>query len=47
MQKAGFFLVGAPLITLRMVFRELLRGNPGAIVGSVRGLIEALRTTRS
>jgi len=46
MQKAGFFLVGAPLIALRMVFRELLRGNPGAIVGSVRGLIEALRTTR-
>ena len=42
-QKAGFFLVGAPWIALRMVFRELRRGNPGAIVGSVRGFIEAMK----
>jgi len=45
-QKAGFFLVGAPLIAMRMVFRELLRGNPGAIVGSIRGMVEALRGSR-
>jgi GT2 family glycosyltransferase len=44
-QKAGFMLFGAPLIALRMAFRELGRGNPGALVGSARGLIEALRDT--
>ena len=43
LQKAGFYAIGAPLIATRMVFRELLRGNPGAIVGSVRGMIESLR----
>jgi len=42
-QRAGFFVVGAPLIAIRMAYRELRRGNPGAIVGSVRGLIEALK----
>jgi GT2 family glycosyltransferase len=42
-QKAGFYTVGAPWIALRMVFRELLRGNPGAITGSLRGMIESLR----
>ena len=41
-QRAGFFMVGAPIIALRMVIRELRRGNPGAILGSVRGMIEAL-----
>jgi GT2 family glycosyltransferase len=46
LQKAGFFLVGAPLIAARMVFREVLRGNPGAVLGSVRGLVEALRSPR-
>ena len=45
-QKAGFMLIGAPLIALRMAFRELARGNPGALIGSARGLIEALRDTR-
>ena len=43
LQKAGFFLVGAPVIAARMVVREVLRGNPGAIVGSVRGFVEAMR----
>jgi GT2 family glycosyltransferase len=43
-QKAGFFMVGAPLIAIRMAYRELRRGNPGAIAGSVRGMFEALRT---
>ena len=42
MQKAGFFAVGAPLIAVRMAVREIARGNPGAIVGSVRGMLEAL-----
>ena len=43
LQKAGFFMVGAPLIAVRMAVREIARGNPGAIVGSVRGMVEALR----
>lgn len=43
LQKAGFMLVGAPLIAVRMTFRELARGNPGALLGTVRGLIEAIR----
>jgi len=43
LQKAGFYLVGAPLIALRMTVRELARGNPGALVGSARGLLEATR----
>ena len=42
LQRAGFFLVGAPIIAMRMVFRELRKGNPGAIVGSLRGMVEAL-----
>jgi GT2 family glycosyltransferase len=46
LQKAGFLLVGAPLIALRMVFRELARGNPGALTGSARGLIQAVRDWR-
>lgn len=43
LQKTGFMLVGAPLIAVRMSFRELARGNPGALLGTVRGLIEAIR----
>jgi GT2 family glycosyltransferase len=43
LQKLGFACVGAPLIAGRMVIRELRRGNPGAIVGSVRGMLDALR----
>ncbi|HEU4531279.1 MAG TPA: glycosyltransferase family 2 protein [Steroidobacteraceae bacterium] len=46
LQQAGFLLVGAPLIALRMVFRELARGNPGALTGSARGLIQAVRDWR-
>lgn len=47
-QKIGFALIGAPLIALRLTLREALRGNPGALVGSVRGLLEAWRdATRS
>lgn len=46
MQQAGFLLIGAPLIALRMIVRELARGNPGALVGSARGFFEALRDAR-
>jgi GT2 family glycosyltransferase len=46
LQRAGFFLIGAPLIAFRMAFRELAKGNPGALWGSARGMIEALRDSR-
>lgn len=42
-QKVGFTVLGAPLIAARLAVREGLRGNPGAILGSVRGLVESLR----
>ena len=43
LQKAGFYAVGAPWIALRMMFREMSRGNPGAITGSIRGMLESLK----
>jgi GT2 family glycosyltransferase len=43
LQKVGFAVVGAPWIALRMIVRELSRGNAGAIVGSIRGVIGGLR----
>lgn len=43
LQRAGFYAVGAPWIALRMVVREVLRGNPGAITGSIRGMLESLK----
>ena len=46
LQRAGFFLVGAPLILFRMMIRELRQGNPGAITGTVRGALDALRGSR-
>jgi len=45
-QKLGFAVVGAPWIALRMTVRELSRGNPGAILGSVRGLLLGMRDSR-
>lgn len=42
-QKLGFALLGAPLIIARMTIRELRRGNPGALLGSVRGVLAGLR----
>lgn len=44
-QKLGFALLGAPLIVARMTIRELRRGNPGALLGSVRGVLAGLRGT--
>lgn len=46
LQRAGFYLVGAPLIALRMAFRELRRGNIAALVGSVRGLARMTRVSK-
>jgi GT2 family glycosyltransferase len=45
LQKVGFAVAGAPMIAIRMIVRELRSGNPGAIFGSMRGLIDALRST--
>jgi GT2 family glycosyltransferase len=42
-QKIAFGTVGAPLIIGRMAFRELRKGNPGALVGSLRGVIDGVR----
>ena len=46
-QKLGFVLVGAPLILVTMSFRELRRGNPRAILGSLRGVVAGLRRLRN
>jgi len=43
LEKVGFALVGAPWIVLRMIVREVSRGNAGAIVGSIRGVLVGLR----
>lgn len=39
-QKAGFYLFGAPYVVLRLLVREGRRGNLGAVVGVVRGLVD-------
>jgi hypothetical protein len=41
LQQAGFFLVGVPVIAVRMIWRELRRGNARALLGAARGLLEA------
>lgn len=43
LEKIGFVLLGVPLIALRMAVREGRRGNPGALVGSVAGIMTGLR----
>ena len=47
LETAGFYLLGIPRIVVRLVFREVRRGNVGALVGSVAGLREAFRRGRS
>lgn len=47
LQKLGFAVVGAPLIVGRMAVRELAKGNPGALVGSVSGALAGLRRRRA
>jgi GT2 family glycosyltransferase len=46
-EKIGFALVGLPLIVLRILVREGRRGNPGALMGSVRGVVAGLGSLRS
>lgn len=45
-QQLAFALLGAPIIGLRMAVRELRKGNPGALFGSVRGVLASLTTSR-
>jgi GT2 family glycosyltransferase len=47
LDKAGFALLGAPLIVLRMALREGRKGNAGALIGSFRGLVNELVRPRS
>jgi GT2 family glycosyltransferase len=42
-QRLGFWIVGAPIIVLRMIVREGRRGNTGALIGSARGVLSGLR----
>lgn len=46
-QRLGFYLVGAPLTAVRLVAREVGRGNLGAIRGVTRGLLEVLLPGRA
>ncbi len=46
LERVGFFLLGVPLIVLRLTWREVRRGNPGALTGSVAGVLENLRSRR-
>jgi hypothetical protein len=43
LEKIGFVLFGAPLIVVRMALREGRKGNPGALLGSVVGVMTGLR----
>jgi GT2 family glycosyltransferase len=47
LQKLGFALAGVPLIVTTMAVRELRKGNPGALLGSARGLVATLLRVRS
>jgi GT2 family glycosyltransferase len=46
-EKIGFALVGAPVIALRMALREGRKRNPGALFGSVWGVVAGLAPWRS
>ena len=45
-EKVGFFLIGVPLILIRLVWREVRRGNVGALTGSAAGVVESFRGSR-
>ena len=45
-QQAAFFIVGVPWLALKLLAREGRRGNIGAIVGSVRGMLTGFRQGR-
>jgi O-antigen biosynthesis protein len=40
LQQAGFFLIGAPYLAIRVVVREGRKGNFGAVRGLLRGLLD-------
>jgi GT2 family glycosyltransferase len=40
LQQAGFFLIGAPYLAIRVVVREGRKGNFGAVRGLFRGLLD-------
>jgi GT2 family glycosyltransferase len=46
LQQIGFFALGAPYLVIRVSWREIKRGNLGAIWGLVRGLRDVLRRRR-
>ena len=45
-QKFAFAFLGVPLIAGRMAIREISKGNPGALVGSLKGVVTGLRRPR-
>jgi GT2 family glycosyltransferase len=44
-QRAGFLLVGAPLLAVRLAGRSLRQGRPRAALDSILGMLAALRGT--
>jgi O-antigen biosynthesis protein len=46
LQQAGFFLLGAPYLAVRVVLREGRRGNFRAVRGLLRGLVDLVRQSR-
>jgi GT2 family glycosyltransferase len=44
-QKSAFFLLGAPLMTVRVIFREIRKGNIGAIRGLIRGVFDLFKSS--
>jgi GT2 family glycosyltransferase len=44
-QILGFFLIGAPYLTVRLVIREGKKGNLGAVRGLARGMFDYLKST--
>lgn len=40
-QKAAFYLIGAPVLTIRTIVREARRGNLGAIRGLFKGILKS------
>ncbi len=45
-QKLGFYLIGAPLLAVKIILREGRKGNLGAVRGIARGLLEAANPFR-
>jgi GT2 family glycosyltransferase len=45
LQQAGFFLLGAPYLAVRILLREGRRGNLGAVRGLARGVLDLVRPT--